>query len=171
MARPTQKQIAEHLDLSVSQIKNLIRDEIFDQYLSLDEIRTAYIRWLRSYANGKNRSKAQQVETDLSPGTIDYEKLRLTKAQADNMELKNQIARAEVAPIELIEKVITRASAEAVGLLDSLPLTIKRKHPDLNTQIIESIKRQTVKAQNAIAKSGETIEPILNEYIASIDSV
>lgn len=169
MAKPTQKVIAEHLDLSVPQIKNLIRDGIFDQYMEMDEIRKKYIRYLRSFANGKNQARKVD-ETDLEPGTLDFERLRLTRAQADNMEIKNQIARAEVAPIDLIEKVISRAASEAAGILDSLPLTVKRKHPELDTQVIESIKRQTVKAMNAIAASGESIEPVLDEYIASMEA-
>lgn len=170
ITRPTQKQIAEHLDLSVSGVKNLIADEIFNQYMTLNEIRVCYIRFLRSFANGRNQPKKSDAETDLIPGTLDYEKLRLTKAQADNMEIKNQISRGEVAPIELIEKVITSSSAEASGILDSLPLMVKRKHPELSSQIIESIKRQVVKAQNAIARSDSAIEPVLQEYISSLEA-
>ncbi|MBK8974112.1 MAG: terminase small subunit [Hahellaceae bacterium] len=166
----TQPEIAEEIDLSVRQVQRLIADGVLDQRVSVKENRIRYIRHLRSYACGVNQSASQQPETDLEPGTIDYERLRLTRAQADNMEIKNQIARAEVAPIDLIEKVISRTASEAVGILDSLPLTIKRKHPELSTQIIESIKRQTVKAMNAIAASGDRIEPVLDEYIASIEA-
>lgn len=166
----TQQKIAEEIDLSVRQVQRLIADGILDQRVTVAENRIRYIRHLRSYACGVNQSAAPQAETDLEPGTLDYERLRLTRAQADNMEIKNQIARAEVAPIDLIEKVISKAAAEAAGILDSLPLTIKRKHPELDTQIIESIKRQTVKAMNAIAASGESIEPVLDEYIASMEA-
>lgn len=168
----TQKVIAEHIDLSTRQVRTLFSTGVLNDRMNIDEIRIAYIRYQRSFANGVNQAgpSASQTPTDLEPGTIDYERLRLTRAQADNMEIKNQIARAEVAPIDLIEKVISRTASEAVGILDSLPLTIKRKHPELSTQIIESIKRQTVKAMNAIAASGDRIEPVLDEYIASIEA-
>lgn len=165
----TQADIAKAIDLSVRQVQNLIKQGVFRQDMTLHEITVCYIRYLRSFANGVNQS-AKQDETDLTPGTLDYEKLRLTKAQADNMEIKNQISRGEVAPIELIEKVITSSSAEASGILDSLPLMVKRKHPELSSQIIESIKRQVVKAQNAIARSDSAIEPILQEYISSLEA-
>lgn len=163
----TQKEIADATDLSVRQVQRLIADGLFDQHLTVAENVIRYIRQLRK---SSSVSSPDEPETELIPGTLDYEKLRLTKAQADNMEIKNQISRGEVAPIELIEKVITSSSAEASGILDSLPLMVKRKHPELSSQIIESIKRQVVKAQNAIARSDSAIEPVLQEYISSLEA-
>ncbi|EII4856519.1 TPA: terminase small subunit, partial [Escherichia coli] len=40
------------------------------------------------------------AESDLQPGTIDYERYRLTKAQADAQELKNERDRGDVIDTE-----------------------------------------------------------------------
>jgi hypothetical protein len=77
---PTQKVIADHLDMTPRQVQNIIKDGVFDQDMTLDEIRVAYIRHMRSFASGKNQSAKQLIESDLVPGTMDYERFRLTKA-------------------------------------------------------------------------------------------
>ncbi|MEG9862947.1 MAG: terminase small subunit [Flavobacteriales bacterium] len=96
---------------------------------------------------------------------IDYEKYRLTRAQADGQELKNELARGEVAPVELQSRVLSKCMAEAGGILDTLILTIARKHPELSTMQKENIKREVVKAQNAIANGHKLITQFLDEYI------
>jgi phage terminase Nu1 subunit (DNA packaging protein) len=60
------------------------------------------------------------------------------------------------------------ASSEASGILDGLPLHIKRRHAGLSTEIVESIKEQVVKAQNAIARSNSALEPLLVELIDDV---
>lgn len=101
---------------------------------------------------------------------MDYERLRLTRAQAENMEIKNEIARGKIAPIEIIQVVLSRTSGEAAGELDGIPLDIKRKHPTLNNQIIEDIKRRCVKAQNAIARCEDILDEVLDDYIADAEA-
>lgn len=170
MTRPTQQEMAEHLDLSKRQIQRLVADGIIDPRTDLDTIRVAYIRFIRSAACGPRQTN-RTAPTEILPGSLEAEKLRLTRAQAEAQELKNEIARGEAAPIELLERVLTACAAEAAGILDSLPLTIKRKHPQLDSQIIESIKRQTVKAMNAIAQSEVNIDRVVQEYTASLSGL
>ena len=98
--------------------------------------------------------------------SLDHEKLRLTRAQADGQEIKNEIARGKTAPIEIIQVVLSKIAGEAAGELDSIPLNVKRKHPQLDSQVIDDIKRQCVKAQNAIARCDETLDSVLDDYIA-----
>ncbi len=167
MTRPTQQEVAAHLDLSKRQIQRLVADGIIDPRTDLDTIRVAYIRFIRSAACGPRQTN-RTAPTEILPGSLEAEKLRLTRAQAESQELKNEVARGELAPIELIERVLTAAASEAAGILDSLPLTIKRKHPQLDSQIIESIKRQTVKAMNAIAASEPNLDVVFAEYVRSL---
>ncbi len=103
---------------------------------------------------------------DLDEGSIEFEKYRLTKAQADGQELKNELARGEVAPVELQSFVIGKCLAESAGVLDTLMLTIKRKHPELAAVQLENIKREIVKSQNAIARGHELIPQYLDEYLS-----
>ena len=115
---------------------------------------------------------AQPAQDDEPPeeGSIDYERYRLTKAQADNMELKNEIAKGKTAPIEIIQMVLSKVAGEAAGEIDSIPLNVRRKHPQLDNQIIEDIKRHCVKAQNAVSRADEVLDETLNDYLANLDS-
>ncbi len=166
--KPTQKQVAAEIDLSVRQVQRLIVDGVLDMKASLQENRIRYIRYLRAALNGPRQGQASSEDDEPVEGSLEFERIRLTRAQAEAQELKNEVARGELAPIELIERVLSAAAAEAAGILDSLPLTIKRKHPQLDSQIIESIKRQTVKAMNAIAKSELDIDRVFDEYMRSL---
>jgi phage terminase Nu1 subunit (DNA packaging protein) len=68
-------------------------------------------------------------------------------------------------PIEIVQIVLSKIAGEAAGELDSIPLNVKRKHPQLDSQVIDDIKRQCVKAQNAIARCDETLDSVLDDYI------
>lgn len=98
------------------------------------------------------------------------ERLRLTKAQADNLELKNEQLKGCVVPIEIIGLVLSRVSGEAAGILDGIPLDIKRKHPSLDNPIIEDIKRHIVKAQNAVARSETVLDQVLEDFAQQLEA-
>jgi len=128
---------------------------------------------VRSVLDNRLAHQAESLQPEiesLEEGSMDYERLRLTRAQADGQEIKNEIARGKTAPVEIISLVLSRIAGEASGELDSLPLNIKRRHPDLNNQILESIKRHVVKAQNAIARTGDSLEHHLDDYLADQDA-
>lgn len=111
----------------------------------------------------------KSVDDEMVTG-LERERLRLTRAQADNMEIKNEIAKGKIAPIEIIQIVLSRISGEAAGELDSIPLNIKRKHPELDNMIIEDIKRHCVKGQNAIARSDEVLDSVLDDYLSDAET-
>lgn len=129
---------------------------------------------VRSVLDNRLSRQAENImpasEDATEEGTLDHERLRLTRAQADGQEIKNEIARGKTAPVEIITMVLSRIAGEASGELDSMPLNIKRRHPELNNQIIESIKRHCVKAQNAIARTDESLEHFLDDYLADSDT-
>lgn len=93
----------------------------------------------------------RSLGSDFSDGDLRNERLRLTRVQADSIELKNEIARGEVAPIELLTYTLSNASTQIAAILGSVPLNIKRQIPRLTATEIETIKREIVKAQNAAA--------------------
>ncbi len=100
---------------------------------------------------------------------MEAERLRLTCAQAEGQEIKNELAKGKTAPVEIIALVLSKIAGEATGILDSLPLDIRRRHPELQTAVIESSKRQVVKSQNAIARTGDTLEHALEDYMEELD--
>jgi terminase small subunit / prophage DNA-packing protein len=109
-------------------------------------------------------------DDDEDDNGLEYERYRLTRAQADNMELKNEIAKGKTAPIEIIQIVLSKVAGEAAGEIDSIPLNVRRKHPQLDNQIIEDIKRHCVKAQNAVSRADEVLDETLNDYLANLDA-
>lgn len=72
------------------------------------------------------------AESDLQPGTIDYERYRLTKAQADAQELKNAREDGVVLETELFTFILQRVAQEISGILVRVPLTLQRKYPDIS---------------------------------------
>ncbi|MBO2550990.1 terminase small subunit [Shewanella algae] len=120
---------------------------------------------------GHAERKAVAINPDDDPDkpNIDYERYRLTKAQADGQELKNEKERKEVVETAFATFVLGRTAAQMASILDQIPLRIKRKFPDLPPARIDAIKAEIIKAQNIAAEVGGQLEDWLNEYLASAD--
>ncbi len=108
-----------------------------------------------SIENEKLRKEVDDLradaESELVPGSIDYERYRLTRAQADAQELKNAERKSEVMDIELFTYILQRIAQDIVGILSRLPLTLQRKYPDLTTEHIDAIKTEIAKASDKAA--------------------
>lgn len=100
---------------------------------------------------------------------LTQERLRLTAAQAEGQELKNQITRRKSVPVEFAMFVLARIAAEIASGLDTLPLTLKRRHPDLEVRHIESVQREIAKVRNRAALLDERLPELLDEYLDSTD--
>ncbi|EHP6248770.1 terminase small subunit, partial [Escherichia coli] len=59
------------------------------------------------------------AESDLQPGTIDYERYRLTKAQADAQELKNERDRGDVIDTEFCMYALSKLARQISSIMDS----------------------------------------------------
>lgn len=85
-----------------------------------------------SIENEKLRKEVDDLraaaESDLNPGTIDYERYRLTKAQADAQELKNAEREGLVLETELFTYILQRVAQEIAGILSRVPLVLQRKY-------------------------------------------
>jgi phage terminase Nu1 subunit (DNA packaging protein) len=101
---------------------------------------------------------------------LDSERLRLTTAQADAQELKNEQARAQVVPVEFAIFALSKVANEAAGILDSLPLNIKRRYPEASKKILDAIRRELSKSMNALAALNDTALPgIIDDFINQTD--
>ncbi len=86
----------------------------------------AVIKWYAErdaeIENEKLRREVEELrlasETDLQPGTIEYERHRLTRAQADAQELKNARDSAEVVETAFCTFVLSRIAGEIASILD-----------------------------------------------------
>lgn len=85
-----------------------------------------------SIENEKLRKEVDDLraaaESELNPGTIDYERYRLTKAQADAQELKNAEREGLVLETELFTYILQRVAQEIAGILSRIPLVLQRKY-------------------------------------------
>ncbi|MGX9996665.1 terminase small subunit [Vibrio sp. JZG120] len=118
----------------------------------------------------KYQPKILETNSDDFDGkSIEYERLRLTKAQADGQELKNAKERREVIEAEFNIFCLSKVSAEVASILDTVPLSFKRRFPELEAKHIEHLRRDLVKAQNIAADLDCRIPEYLDEYLASSD--
>ena len=116
----SQREVAEHLDLSTKRISELIRDGILPSKmgrspLNLDVCRIAYISYLRKLGGYNKRSGG---------GDIAEEKTRLTKAQADKAELEVSDLEGQLIPAQLVQDTWTDFVANARAKLLALPSKI-----------------------------------------------
>lgn len=139
----TQQGIAEHLDLSQGQVSRWLDQLAIDwKAASIDEIRVAYIREIREQAAGR----ATNGDLDLAT-----ERARLAKEQADKVAMQNAVTRGDLAPVVLIEEVLTRAAARVAGIFDAIPGMVRRRVPKLSTDELELISGEIAKARNVVA--------------------
>ncbi|MDF3680781.1 terminase small subunit, partial [Enterobacter hormaechei] len=119
--------------------------------------------------NEKLRKEVEDLriasESDLQPGTIEYERHRLTRAQADAQELKNAKESAEVVETAFCTFVLSRVAGEIASNLDGIPLSVQRRFPELENRHIDFLKKDIIKAMNKAAALDEMIPGLLSEYI------
>ncbi|EKJ2317386.1 terminase small subunit, partial [Escherichia coli] len=99
--------------------------------------------------NEKLRKEVEDLraasETDLQPGTIDYERYRLTKAQADAQELKNARDSGQVIDTGFCMYALARLAQDISGILDSIPLYMQRQFPEFPPSALEFLKSEIAK--------------------------
>ena len=139
----TQQGIARYLDLSQAAVSALMAELGIDwKAASLNEIRVAYIRRLREQAAGR----AAVGDLDLAG-----ERAALAKAQRERIEMQNAVTRGELAPVVLIEEVLTKAASKTAGILDAIPGMVRRRVPQLTADDIDLIAGEVAKARNMVA--------------------
>lgn len=107
--------LARHLGIGKRRVQQLIKSEILPppkgQRYDKDKATRAYIRFLRDHGNLGLKSYTE-------------EKTRLTKAQADEKELKNDLLRAQLIPADQVHEVwaghIIHAKTKFLALPDKL---------------------------------------------------
>lgn len=92
------------------------------------------------------------------------ERIRLTKAQADAQEIRNDVAREWLIPMDLLSFILPRIAGEISARLDAIPLILKRKYPNLNPSYIEAVRIEVAQASNRAAAIHEQLDRWLEEY-------
>ncbi|HCP5981777.1 TPA: terminase small subunit [Escherichia coli] len=128
-----------------------------------------YVQREKEIENEKLRSELDDLravgESDLQPGTTEYERYRLTKAQADGQELKNARETGEVIDTCFCMYALSKLAQQISTIMNSLPLTMQRQFPAMTPAMIDGLRRETARACNACAKTADNLPRILGDYL------
>ncbi|EFA4059220.1 terminase small subunit [Escherichia coli] len=128
-----------------------------------------YVQREKEIENEKLRSELDDLravgESDLQPGTTEYERYRLTKAQADGQELKNARETGEVIDTGFCMYALSKLAQQISTIMNSLPLTMQRQFPAMTPAMIDGLRRETARACNSCAKTADNLPRILGDYL------
>jgi len=148
----TQRDLAEHLDLSVKRISELIRDGILPSKmgrspLNIDVCRIAYISYLRKLGGYNKRS---------GTGDIAEEKTKLTAAQARKAELEVEELEGNLIPAQLVEDTwsdyVSNARAKLLGIPSRVAHQVITVDKYAEAELI--IKEQVHEALDELSENG-----------------
>lgn len=114
----------------------------------------------------------QQPSDEIDPlaeQKLVQERLRLTSAQAAAQELKNEVSNRILIPSEFITFTLSRLVPEISSTLDTLPMVVRRRHPELEPRHLETLEREATKIRNACAKFASILPELIDEYLDSTE--
>jgi len=146
----TQRDIAEHLDLSVKRVSELIRDGVLPSKkgrspLNIDVCRFSYISYLRKLGGYNKRT---------GTGDIAEEKTKLTAAQARKAELEVEELEGRLIPSELVEDFLIERFSNVRSKLIGLASKITHQVMTLNeyAEIKQAIDDEIYEALSELAQ-------------------
>ena len=166
----TQKELADHLDLSPQSVTDLVRKGVFlinkgRSPVNIDACRVAYINFLR---------KAARYTKKDGSGDINEEKTKLTAAQARKAELEVEIMEGKLVPIQEVEEFLIERFSNARAKWLGVPSKIAHKVITVDTfaEAEREIKEGIYEGLNELANDGipEKYRTSDREYKSSLDS-
>jgi len=100
---------------------------------------------------------------------IDCERLRLTREQADAQARKNKVGDKELVPVGFMIFALSSLSAQLASTLNTIPKSVKRKHPDIAVRHLDAVETEIAVTRNAATGLADRVPELLDEYIASLD--
>jgi phage terminase Nu1 subunit (DNA packaging protein) len=107
------------------------------------------IDWLQAYCSHLREQAAGRA----SSGDLDLvqERARLAKEQADKVAMINARLRRELAPVWVLEIALAGAARQVAGILEAIPINLKRNSNSITTPDLEFITREITTARNLAA--------------------
>lgn len=139
----TQKQFGELVGISQPAVSDLLLRGVLTDGATCGVWLMSYCGHLRETAAGR----AASGDLDLAG-----ERAALARAQRERIEMQNAVTRGELAPVILIEEVLTKAASKTAGILDAIPGMIRRRVPQLTADDIDLIAGEVAKARNTVAR-------------------
>ncbi len=157
-----QKEVADHLDISERQVRNLQQSGILPVSkgkggLNLDDCRKAYINYLRGQKTGQVKKPSDDDDEaevgDVIGGiNVPFQEARKKKLDADTRETRLQILRKEYAPVALLMFSVSRLAEMMVANLNSLPMKMKSADPSISGRSIDACKREIALLCNGLSE-------------------
>jgi phage terminase Nu1 subunit (DNA packaging protein) len=139
---PTQQEIAEHLDMSDRNLRDLLQSVGLDhKQAAMSEIRVAYIRRLREQAAGRMGGEMGGLD-------LVQERAALAREQREGQAIKNAVARREYAPVGLLADVLGMAASAVVDRFDQLEGALRKACPDLPEEAKTTVQQVIANARN-----------------------
>jgi phage terminase Nu1 subunit (DNA packaging protein) len=120
------------------------------------------------HQGGKQQPGSEEVDP-LIGYKIDCERLRLTREQADAQARKNKVGDKELVPVGFMIFALSSLSAQLASTLNTIPKSVKRKHPDIAVRHLDAVETEIAVTRNAAVGLADRIPELLDEYIASLD--
>ena len=93
---------------------------------------------------------------------------KLARERRIGQQQKNELMAGTMIPTDFATFALSRMAAQVASVLDTLPLSIRRAHPDLDARHIESISGEVSKARNKAAEVDEILPDLVSEYAETI---
>ncbi len=146
----------------VKPVARIGREAFFDVRSVLDNrIAQAASKYAPAGAEGEGIDPLVDAKTK-------QERLRLTAELADTQELKNAQKRRELVPVDFSIFSLSRIASEIGSALDTIPLAMRRKHPDMPLHLVEALQREIAHARNAAAGLGERLPELIDEFFETL---
>lgn len=120
------------------------------------------------HQSGKQQLGDADKDPDLEYKTA-VERLRLTKEQADAMEMRNEVKRRHLVPVDFMTFAFGRLTSLIGSTLDTVHTKVKRKHPDIEPRHLEAVQREVAVTRNEAASLHERLPEILDEFLSTLD--
>jgi phage terminase Nu1 subunit (DNA packaging protein) len=145
----TQKEVAEHLDLSDRQVRYHLTGGVLPPSkghggYDLDACRVAYIRHLRGVASGQRSEDSEALDPIA-------ERARKDAAQANRTEFDLSVLKKEYIHVSHLERMLERFASAAAAKFDSIGARLHQQYPDLKARHIDGIKAEIADARNYVA--------------------
>ena len=138
----TQAAFGALVGISQQAVGNLVGRGVLDGSMSGQQMLHVYCSHLRETAAGR------QAGGDLDLVT---ERALLAREQRVRLEMANAVTRNELAPVVLIEEVLSKAGARIGGIFDAIPGAVRRRVPALTSEEIGNIEKEIARARNIVA--------------------
>lgn len=133
----TQRALAAICGISATRVRQLVAEGIISKNSRgkySDTAITQYIDFLR----------AQTEESSDYKELLEQERWREKKRE-------NDLAEGLVAPVEVLQSVVSRGVSAMIPILESLPLIVKRHFPEITGDQIQLVKKAVAECRNALA--------------------